>query len=243
MRCCNMMLQGSKTSESDAGLLAERTFDYNILIIKESQKEVCNMSKGTVICFGDSNTWGFDPSTGKRYPADGRWVDILAELTGWDTVNVGMNGRQIPHTDAELAELTALLDNAAAGQYQAPVELWILLGANDIQSNYGFTAEDVCARMKKLLLELLWHEAVMNGTVSLRVLGPAQTKVGPWSDEHMVEELRRAGGLLYKLMCRELNIAYTDLGTTDIELAEDGDHFTPAGHKAVAELLAGLLAD
>ena len=201
-----------------------------------------NMDKGTVICFGDSNTWGYDPATGRRYPADVRWVDLLKEMTGWDTVNVGLNGREIPHTEAEKAELIKLLDDAKEGKFKAPVKLWILLGANDIQSNIGFSAEDVCNRMKNLLLELMWHDAVQDGTVELRVLGPALTKVGPWSDARMVEELRRAGGTLYKLMCKELGIAYTDLGTTDIELAGDGDHFSPAGHKAVAELLSGLLS-
>ena len=198
-------------------------------------------SKGTVICFGDSNTWGYDPTTGRRYPAESRWVDLLSRMTGWDTVNVGLNGRQIPHTEAEKAELFALLDKAAAGDFKAPVKLWILLGANDIQSNLGFRAEDVCTRMKNLLLDLLMQEPVQDGTVELRVLGPARTKVGSWSDAYMVEELRRAGGTLYRLMCKELGIAYIDLGTEDIELSTDGDHFSPAGHQAVAELLSGLL--
>ena len=33
-----------------------------------------------VICFGDSNTYGYDPRGyfGGRYDADCRWVDILA---------------------------------------------------------------------------------------------------------------------------------------------------------------------
>ena len=38
-----------------------------------------------VICFGDSNTYGYDPHGyfGGRYDADSRWVDILAGETGW----------------------------------------------------------------------------------------------------------------------------------------------------------------
>ena len=33
-----------------------------------------------VICFGDSNTYGYDPRSylGGRYDTDSRWVDILA---------------------------------------------------------------------------------------------------------------------------------------------------------------------
>lgn len=51
-----------------------------------------------VICFGDSNTYGYDPRSylGGRYGPDSRWVDILAEKTGWTICNMGQNGREIP---------------------------------------------------------------------------------------------------------------------------------------------------
>ena len=53
-----------------------------------------------VICFGDSNTYGYDPRGffGGRYEADNRWVDILAAETGWTVYNMGQNGREIPGT-------------------------------------------------------------------------------------------------------------------------------------------------
>ena len=36
-----------------------------------------------VICFGDSNTYGYDPRSylGGRYAADSRWVDIPVSYT------------------------------------------------------------------------------------------------------------------------------------------------------------------
>ena len=51
-----------------------------------------------VICFGDSNTYGYDPRGyfGGRYDADSRWVDILSVETGWTVCNMGQNGREIP---------------------------------------------------------------------------------------------------------------------------------------------------
>ena len=38
-----------------------------------------------VCCFGDSNTYGYDPRSflGGRYAAENRWVDILQSKTGW----------------------------------------------------------------------------------------------------------------------------------------------------------------
>ena len=52
----------------------------------------------TVLCYGDSNTYGFDPRSwlGERYPADVRWTGLLARKTGWTILEEGQNGRQIP---------------------------------------------------------------------------------------------------------------------------------------------------
>ena len=73
-----------------------------------------------VICFGDSNTFGYDPRSwlGGQYGEEGRWVDILAEKTGWMVCNMGQNGREIP---------------ICAPLFPADTDLLILLlGTNDL---------------------------------------------------------------------------------------------------------------
>jgi len=49
----------------------------------------------TIVCFGDSNTWGFDPASGERFPADVRWPGVLrAQLGGgYQVIEEGLNGR------------------------------------------------------------------------------------------------------------------------------------------------------
>ena len=39
-----------------------------------------------IICFGDSNTYGYIPGTGKRYPWGIRWTSILNEKLGFENV-------------------------------------------------------------------------------------------------------------------------------------------------------------
>ena len=48
-----------------------------------------------VLCYGDSNTWGYDPGTGKRYAPDVRWTGVLANRLGPDyqVLEEGLNGR------------------------------------------------------------------------------------------------------------------------------------------------------
>src|SRR5262245_2086770 len=42
------------------------------------------MSTKTVLCFGDSLTWGFDPRSETRYPFDQRWPGVLQGELGAD---------------------------------------------------------------------------------------------------------------------------------------------------------------
>ena len=47
----------------------------------------------TIVCFGDSNTWGSNPTTRDRYPFEQRWTGILQrELgDGYRVVEEGLN--------------------------------------------------------------------------------------------------------------------------------------------------------
>ena len=50
---------------------------------------------GTLICYGDSNTYGYDPhdTNEGRYPKEVRWTGIMDTETDWKVENHGVNGR------------------------------------------------------------------------------------------------------------------------------------------------------
>ena len=49
----------------------------------------------TVLCYGDSNTYGYNPVNGLRYPQDVRWPGKLQSLlgNGYQIIEEGCNGR------------------------------------------------------------------------------------------------------------------------------------------------------
>ena len=94
-----------------------------------------------VLCFGDSNTWGYDPANrGERYSPQLRWTGLLqmllAQSSGhqWKVVEEGLNGR----TTVFGAELEP---HRVGLNYIAPCVLShkplsaiiLMLGTNDIQ--------------------------------------------------------------------------------------------------------------
>ena len=101
-----------------------------------------------ILCFGDSNTYGYDPRGffGDRYAADDRWIDLLAKQTGHEIINAGANGREIPRNPYALRLL----------EEHAPVDIFlVMLGTNDLLQSAS--AQDAATRMNAFLNPLLPH--------------------------------------------------------------------------------------
>ena len=56
-----------------------------------------------ILCFGDSNTWGYEPLVARRYPADVRWTGVLQNSLGdgFRVIEEGLNGRTNVTNEAE----------------------------------------------------------------------------------------------------------------------------------------------
>ena len=97
---------------------------------------------GTIICYGDSNTYGYDPRSfaGGRYEKNIRWTGILEDRTDWNIRNHGINGRGIPHTSSQIRFACEQVENW--GREEPPVWMMVMLGANGLLQEPGFTAVD-----------------------------------------------------------------------------------------------------
>lgn len=179
-----------------------------------------------ILCFGDSNTYGFDPRGcfGDRYSAGDRWTDLLAKQTGWEVINAGANGREIPRDPYALRLLSE----------HAPVDIFlVMLGTNDLLQ--GASASEAAARMEAFLIQLLPH------CKNILLVAPPPMKRGAWvpSDELVTKSIQLAEE--YLLLSQKLNIPFADTRGWNIELAFDGVHFTEAGHHTFAAQIKNLI--
>ena len=173
-----------------------------------------------VICFGDSNTYGYDPRGyfGGRYDGDNRWVDILAVETGWTVYNMGQNGREIP---------------VVALTFPADTDLLIvMLGTNDLLQ--GCRLEQAAERLERFLA------AVPLGRSKILLIAPPPMAMGEWVSSPQLIEDSHIFARLCQTLAERLGIRFADAGRWDIPLAYDGVHFTEQGHKAFA---VGLLEE
>lgn len=89
-----------------------------------------------ILCYGDSNTWGFIPGTGERYDERTRWTGILASLLGegWCIHEDGLNARTSVFDVPFKPFLNGLPTFPAALVAQKPLDAVVIsLGTNDLK--------------------------------------------------------------------------------------------------------------
>lgn len=179
-----------------------------------------------ILCLGDSNTYGYDPRSylGERYPEDVRWTGLLW-TAGWEVLNRGQNGLEIPPGDRRCDAYAHLIERVL------PVDVvTVMLGGNDLLQHPEFTVEDVALRMESFLRYLL---ACIHG-----VRAPADC---PTTDAARrmgrggaaVDRIRAAGHLLLgtgeATRCRVCRRGKVGCG-----IGVRRWHFSSAGHAAFA---------
>lgn len=183
-----------------------------------------------ILCFGDSNTYGYDPRSyfGGRYDAGSRWVDLLAQASGWEVQNAGENGREIPRREGELLRFQQLLADAQ------PVDLLlVMLGSNDLLQ--GVEAAQVAARMEDFLEKVpLPREKVV-------LIAPPPMKWGAWVTEDRLPEDSLRLIAAFRALSQRLGTRFVDTERWEIDLTFDGVHFSEQGHRAFAQRLSLIL--
>lgn len=171
---------------------------------------------GTIICYGDSNTYGYDPCVmaGDRYPKEDRWTGILESEIDWKIEDHGICGRCIPHTGSQIRFACEQLRDWQ--DMDAPVQLWIMLGTNDLLQERQFTAEDTAQRMEAFLKKIMAEPAVSDGKITLRLIAPARMEYGVWVDEERLYLESRRLGEAYRKVAERMEIEFTDAGKWEI---------------------------
>lgn len=94
------------------------------------------MEKRQILCYGDSNTWGYTPGSGLRYPANRRWTGVMAQQLGvrYQVLEAGLNGRTTIFDDPVDDYRNGAKSLGATLLQSCPLDLVVLsLGTNDLK--------------------------------------------------------------------------------------------------------------
>jgi len=199
----------------------------------------------TIVCFGDSNTWGADPAGSGRHPHGLRWPTVLGRELGSDfeIIAEGQRGRTTVWHDAIEGSkrgsdyLLPCLDS------HSPVHLLvILLGTNDLKHRYGLSAWDI-AHGAATLVKMARASEYGEGERAPRILLIAPPPVAKLNDrfrrmfEGAVEKSRELGRE-YRSVAEELGCAFLDAGELIRSSDLDGIHLETSEHDKLGKAVA-----
>ena len=191
------------------------------------------------MCYGDSNTWGYDPATGERLGREERWPGVLArELgEGYAVIEEGLNGRTTVWDDPIDAYRNGREYLVPCLESHAPLDLVVIaLGVNDLKARIGVSASDI-ADGAGALVETVGRSATGPDGGAPQVLLLAPPPVGELGDSaEMFEgapEKSRGFSKHYARVADKYACGLLDLATIVAVSTVDGIHFEASEHEKI----------
>jgi len=197
-----------------------------------------------ILCFGDSNTWGYDPVTRERFPGDVRWTGVLQAALGqgFRVIEEGLNGRTTVWEDPVEGDKMGRRHLPPCLESQAPLDIVVLmLGTNDTKKRYSAPPTDIAAGVGVLL------DIVARSTAGRDGKAPPVLVVAPAPLAKLTEfaqmfeggvEKSRALAPLYAEVATARGCRFFDAGKAISCSDRDGVHFEAAAHRTLGEAVA-----
>ena len=209
----------------------------------------------TILCYGDSNTWGYNPQGG-RYGYTVRWPMVMsAVLNGtafpsassnpayW-VVEEGLNGRTTCLEDPIEGDRNGLRQMIPILRSHRPLDLIIvMLGTNDLKHRFNPSVYEVSHGA-----QLVAKSALASGTgpgdsaPGVLLVCPPPPVDAPAFRQIIAKDAAEIAAKLppyYRACAKECGAEFYDAGTVVSSSPVDGIHWEAESHKKFAHAMAG----
>ncbi len=203
----------------------------------------------TILCYGDSNTFGSRPMSGDRYGLDERWTGVLAsELgAGYRVIEEGLGGRTTIWEDP--------IEEFRNGKTYLLPCLWshrpldlvtIMLGTNDLKMRFHLPAYDIAAGAG-VLVDLTLRSGAGPNFGAPQVLLIAPPVVGKLTDyaDMMDDAVNKSSkfGEYYGRVARDYGCHFLDAGRAVVSSDVDGIHLDVGEHRKLGQAVAARVRE
>ena len=207
--------------------------------------------KKRILCFGDSNTWGY-MVTGGRFPEDVRWPMRLQMLLGdeYTVIEEGFNGRTTVFDDPiEGGHKSGLVYLPPCVMSHSPLDLVIImLGTNDAKRRFNLTPMTIGEGMMQLIrITRLYAVDGQGNPPKVLIVAPPPILDTLMRSRHAEcfgeQAIAVTKGLAaeYARIAKLLRCDFFDAASWTEVSSIDAVHFTKEGHLGLAEGLTRKL--
>lgn len=201
----------------------------------------------TVVCFGDSNTWGLDPATGDRFASELRWTGVLQRGLGPGVrvIEEGLNDRTTNVDDPVVPDRNGATHLPSRLLSHRPIDLLVLmLGTNDLKARFQRSASDIAESAARLA-------GIARGSLcgprgqpvsTLLVAPPPVREIGLCAEMFAGAEAKaRRLGSLYPQFAAWFGAQSFDAGAVAQVSELDGVHLDADSHRRLGDALAQVV--
>ena len=201
----------------------------------------------TIVAFGDSNTWGYDPAKGGRFAPDVRWTGVMRKAlgAGHRVIEEGLNGRTTVFDDPIEPGRCGLDYLPPCLQSHAPLDLVIIsLGCNDMKKRFSATPGDIAGGAARLIEAALSSRADIEGKAPkvLLVAPPPTAELTGFAEMFDgADEKSRTLSARYAALAKAMGVAFLDAGAWIHCSDLDGIHYEADQHKILGKAMAAAV--
>ena len=202
-----------------------------------------------ILCFGDSNTWGWDPETAGRLGPDVRWPGVMAKALGdgFVVIEEGLNGRTTAFDDPTYDYRNGRHYLVPCLESHRPLDLVIVyLGVNDLKARFGLSPVDIADGAALLLRLIRASDAGIAGAPPpvLLVAPPPVGRLSAFAELFAgAEEKSRRLAPAYRRVADAAGCAFLDAGSVIVSSDIDGIHLEASEHAKLGKAMAEKVKD
>lgn len=200
-----------------------------------------------ILCFGDSNTYGYNPKNSSRYDQNTRWSGVLQSLLGseFQIVEAGANNRTAFCDNPSGVESTGYKILPVYLQKYPDIDLVVLaIGINDLQMAYDISLKD----FEKYLIEMV--DYIKLKTESQVLIAAPSVITGNILKSHFALMFNKTSiekslylTDIYKKASEETSSHFIDLNQIARVSVLDGLHYEPEEHAKIAKAMSQKILD
>ena len=199
-----------------------------------------------ILCYGDSNTFGYNPKDNSRYDENTRWTALLQKNLGaeYNVINEGMPNRTgfVDNPEGVLFSSQKHFPETLL-KFEGVYILILAIGTNDLMFQYNISFDTVEKGLNNLVKTAkektnniiiipptIMNEDVLNGYFSSMF------------DETSIVKSKEVGKI-FKQTAIQNGCQYFDINEFVAPCAFDGLHYDEKSHKLIADKLTEFIKD
>lgn len=201
------------------------------------------MSKLRILCFGDSNTYGYKPDGSGRFNDEIRWTGLLQKRLGenYQIIEEGLCGRTTVFQDVLREGRRGIDLIGTLIESHNPIDLLVvMLGTNDCKTRYNASAAVIAAGLEKVLEKAV--KAAKN-ELKILVVSPIELGKGVGEEGYDIEfdknseETSKELAKEYKKVAEKYNYAFLSAAQYARPSTIDREHLDEEGHAQLATVI------